>query len=146
MICIGQGVVEWVAKRVPGDFGQAQGIGWQRDGRIIAGVIYEDFNGVNVFCHIAAEGALTRPFLWTIFDYPFNQLRVKRITVPVAATNGRSMRFVQHLGFRFEARLTDAHPSGDLLIYCMRQPQAQRWLNLRDSHANLHKARLAMAA
>lgn len=119
----GPGVVEWIAKRTNefGSFGTDIGIGWQKNSRIIAGVAYADWNGPNVVCHIAAEGKLwaTRQYLWTIFDYPFNQLGCKRITVCVGEGNSASRRFVQHLGFELETTLTAAHPSGDLLVYRM---------------------------
>lgn len=144
-ICIGQFVVRWVAEKTSefGSFGTDAGIGLQRfDGsnwRLIAGVAYADWNGVNVVCHIASEGRnwMTREFLWTMFDYPFNQLHVERVTVCVGEGNSASRRFVQHLGFEEEARLRGAHPSGDLLIFCVRKPQAQRWLNLRKPHEEL---------
>lgn len=138
MIATGKGVVEWIARRTSefGSFGTDIGIGWMREGRLVAGVAYADWNGPNVVCHIAAEGKrwATRAYLWTIFDYPFNQLKVARITVCVGEGNGASRRFVRHLGFVEEARLTGAHPTGDLLIYSVRKPQAQRWLDLRKPH------------
>ena len=124
LIVVGQGVVEWVAKRTNeyGNFGCAQGIGWRRDESIVAGVAYAEWNGPNVVCHIASEGSrrwLTRAYLWTIFDYPFNQLGCKRITVCVGEGNQDSRRFVEHLGFTQEATLEGAHPSGDLIVYRM---------------------------
>ena len=130
-IAIGAEVVEWVAKRTNeyGNFGCATGIGLQewKDGgwQFIAGVAYAEWNGVNVVCHIAADGKrwATREFLRVIFDYPFNQLKVKRITVCVGECNFASRRFVEHLGFALETKLEGAHPSGDLLIYVMRKPQ-----------------------
>ena len=146
-ICTGQFVVEWVAKQTNdfGNFGSAAGIGVQKwdpvwkSWKMLAGVAYAQFNGPNVVCHIAAEGKnwATRHYLWMIFDYPFNQLKVKRITVEVGEGNLPSRRFVEHLGFEQEARLEGAHPTGDLLIYRMRKPQAERWLTLRDSHEKL---------
>lgn len=123
-LIIGKGVVEWVARQTAeyGNFGTDVGIGWQKDGQIIAGVAYASWNGVNVECHIASDKSkkwLTKQYLWTIFDYPFNQLKAKRITVCVGAGNEESTRFVKHLGFRLEAKLKDAHPTGDLQIFRM---------------------------
>ena len=141
-LTFGQHVVQWVAKQTNdyGTFGAAHGIGLQeaeqtRYGqvwRMIAGVVYEDWNRVNVVCHIAAEGKrwLTREYLWTIFDYPFNQLGVGRITVCVGEGNAASRRFCEHLGFALEARLDKAHPTGDILVYRLRKPEC-RWLALR---------------
>lgn len=140
MITIGKHVVEWVAKRTNefGSFGTDIGIGWMRD-RLVAGVAYADWNGPNIVCHIASDGSkkwLTRTFLWTIFDYPFNQVGAKRITVCVGQGNKDSIRFVTHLGFTHEATLADAHPTGDLLIFALRRENC-RWLTLRQSHEKM---------
>ena len=118
----GQVVTKWVAKRTNefGDFSASESIGWERHGELVAGVVYAQWNGPNVVCHIASDGRrhwATRQYLWTIFDYPFNQLKVKRITVCVGEGNRASRRFVEHLGFTLEAELAGAHPTGALRIY-----------------------------
>lgn len=123
-LVVGKGVVEWIASRT-GEFncfGTDVGIGWAKHGKIVAGVAYANWNGVNVECHIASDGSkhwLTREYLRVIFDYPFNQLKSKRITVVVGEGNADSNRFVKHLGFELECRLEAAHPTGDLLVYRM---------------------------
>ena len=123
-LVIGDKVVEWIAKRTNeyGSFGGAQAIGWERNGSLVAGVAYADWNGPNVVCHIASDGSrnwATKSYLWTIFGYPFTQLGCKRITVCVGDGNNDSKRFVRHLGFELEATLVEAHPSGDLLVFRM---------------------------
>ena len=148
MIVTGQGVVEWVAKRTNefGNFGAAVGIGWERDGELVAGVAYSDFNGVNVNMHVASDGTrrwMTREYLWTCFDYPFNQAKVKRITGLVGEGNTQSQRFNEHLGFTHEATLEGAHPTGSLLIYKMMREDCRF---LREPYANLYPHRLPMAA
>lgn len=146
-LVLGLEVVSWVAKRTNeyGSFGvAATGIGWQKNGQLVAGVVYCDWNGPNIVCHIASDGTrrwLTKEYLRVIFDYPFNQVKAQRITVTVGEGNKDSRRFVEHLGFVLEATLENAHPSGSLLIYKMTHSMC-RWLK----HENLHKARLAMAA
>ena len=132
-LLIGPSVVSWVAKRTNeyGNFGCAQGIGWKRDGQIVAGVAYAEWNGPNVVCHIASDGSrrwLTREYLRTIFDYPFRQLGVKRITVCVGEGNSDSRRFVIHLGFGLETTLRSAHPTGDLLVYAMFK-ESCKWIS-----------------
>jgi RimJ/RimL family protein N-acetyltransferase len=135
MIVVGPGVVEWVAKRTNefGNFGASQGIGWQRDGVLVAGVVYADWNGPNVVCHIASDGSrqwATRKYLRTIFDYPFNQLKVKRITVCIGEGNSNSRKFVEHLGFSLETTLgPDSHPTGRLFVYRMYRQEC-RWIGL----------------
>lgn len=131
-LIIGSPVVEWIAARTNeyGNFGAAQGLGWLKDGEIVAGVAYAEWNGPNVVCHIASDGSkrwLTREFLWTIFDYPFNQLGCKRITVCVGQKNADSNRFVKHLGFELECQLKDAHPTGALNIYRQFREEC-RWI------------------
>ena len=108
--------------------GTAQAIGRVRDGQIVAGVLYQDFNGVNVFCHIAVEpGGMSRQFLSMIFNYPFVQLGAKRITGVVPSINEAARKFDEHLGFELEAILSGAHPEGDLCIYTMTADKC-RWL------------------
>ena len=86
----------------------------------MAGVLYEDWNHANVVCHIAGEGNwATREYLNVIFDYPFNQLQVKRITVPVGSTNLKSINLVTRMGFALECTLTQAIPDGDLHLFRM---------------------------
>jgi RimJ/RimL family protein N-acetyltransferase len=133
MLTIGKHVVEWVAKCTNefGHFGTDVGIGWMRDGQIVAGVAYADWNGPNIVCHIASDGSrrwLTREYLWTIFDYPFNQCGCKRITVCVGQGNKDSVRFVKHLGFSPETTLRGAHPTGDLLVLVMWK-ESCRWIS-----------------
>lgn len=121
MITIGPGVVEWVARQTNeyGSFNGGQGIGWTRGGELIAGVVYSDWNGVNVVAHIAGKGTnwLTRQYLAVIFDYPFMQLKSNRITCMIGESNQPSRRLCEHLGFDLETTLEGAHPSGDLLVY-----------------------------
>lgn len=125
----------WVTARGGGDYvpGSCSAIGRVRDGRIVGGIIYESCNGANVVCHIAADGFswLNRTFLFQIFDYPFRQLGVNRMTAPVASVNKKARRFVERLGFDAEATLKDAHPEGDIIIYRMTRDNARRWLELR---------------
>lgn len=141
-LVVGKGVVDWVARQTNdyGNFGTDIGIGWEREGKLIAGVAYANWNGPNVECHIASDGSkrwLTRRFLWTIFDYPFNQLGVKRITVCVGEGNAASNRFVRHLGFTIEAELADAHPTGRLRIYRLWKSEC-RFLQVRHGKTRTH--------
>lgn len=128
-----QRIGPWVCARAGGTWvaGRGTTIGLHRGQEIVAGVLYEDYNRAQVICHIAGVGNwATREFLRVIFDYPFRQLGVKRITVPVASSNSKCRRFVEHLGFTLEASLKDAHPDGDILIYRMMAHEC-RWLELK---------------
>jgi len=89
--------------------------------KLIAGVVYTDYNGSNITAGIAGEGKswMTREFLWFMFFYPFIQAGAKRITACVEQTNFVSQQFVEKLGFELEFSMKDAGKTGDLLIYRM---------------------------
>lgn len=58
-----------------------KGIGLEKDGELIAGVLYEGFNAHNVWMHVASHRPgrwLQREYLRTCFEYPFLQVGVKR--------------------------------------------------------------------
>lgn len=102
---------------------QMKGLCQVRDGEVVAAVIYDDFNGQNVFCHIASDGSkrwMTKWYLHEIFKYPFVTLGCGRITLWIDATNIASVSFVTNLGFRREAVLEKAGKDGhDVLIFRM---------------------------
>lgn len=116
----------WVADRINGQFTpeNSAAIGLE-SGQMVAGVIYENWNRASVVCHIAVEGLLTPRYMAAIFDYPFNVLGVRKIIVPVADSNLKSINFVCKLGFRKEAQLLDAHPDGSLGLFTMNREQCK---------------------
>jgi len=120
----------WVGRQVEFEWlpGKCSAIGRVVDGELVAGIVYENFNGANVMAHMAARGRwANRHFLWLIFDYPFHQLGASRMTVWVADSNKRSLRFVEKLGFERESLMMGAHPSGDIHAYRMFKDHC-RWL------------------
>ncbi len=141
MIVTGESVIQWMRKKCPEEFGSLRGqsLGWLKDGELIAGVAYTDYNGVNISMHVYGEGNwLKRQFLWAAFDYPFNQLNLKRVTGVVGEGNNRARRFDEHLGFKLEARLKDAHPTGDLLIYSMFKDECRFLKGYKDGWKIIH--------
>lgn len=131
MIVTGSAIVDWMRSRSSeiGD-SPAQGIGWHDGKELVAGVAYTDFNGVNLNMHVVAVPGkrwLTREYLWTCFDYPFNQCKVRRVTGLVGEGNKEARKFDEHLGFELETTLKHAHPTGDLLVYRMFREQC-KWI------------------
>ena len=120
----------------------ASGIGLEEDGRLVAGVKYDNWNGASVCMHVAAEpGAkwMTRGYLFACFDYPFNQLKARKVLGPVAASNAQARRFDEHLGFKVEATIADAAPDGDLLIYSMTRDHC-RFLGMKHGQQSSTRA------
>lgn len=120
----------WVCARAGGTHipGSSQAIGLERDGELVAGVLYDQFNGRSVCMHVAADVPdwVSRKFLRLCFDYPFNQMGVNKVVGLVDSTNTRALSFDMHLGFVEEARLSDAGKEGDLVILTMTKEQC-RW-------------------
>ena len=102
-------------------------------GDLVGGVLYDNFiRGVNIDMHVASDGPyfLTRHFLGEVFRYPFEQLRVRRVTAKILAANTRSRRFNEHIGFVLEGICREAAPDGtDLCVYGMLAREC-RWLKL----------------
>ena len=82
-------VGHWVAEKLGSGYfaARSNAIGLVKDDRLIAGVIYENWNGRSIMCHIAVEGRLTRRYVGAIFDYAFNVCNVEKIIVPVESHN-----------------------------------------------------------
>jgi RimJ/RimL family protein N-acetyltransferase len=104
---------------------QMTGIGWAKNGELVAGAVFEGFNGWNMWMHIAAipgRSWLRRDFLLACFKYPFDVCGVVRLSGYVDASNVDSRRFCEHLGCRQEARLVGAaKDGGDVIIYVIRR-------------------------
>lgn len=119
-------VFEFITRTMPMQpCGGMKGLGLERDGELIAGVLYEGFNGRNVWMHVAAEPGkkwMTRDYLRYCFHYPFNEMGVDRVSGYVSASNADARRLDEHLGFKQEAVLAGAaSDGGDVLIYVMRR-------------------------
>lgn len=114
----GDAVGRWVAAQTGGAYfaEKSQAIGLVRDGSLVAGVIYENWNGKSIICHIAFLGRLSKEFLGLVYRYPFVTCGVAKIIAPIASDNVAAMRLVQKMGFTEEARLTDATPGGDVVF------------------------------
>lgn len=91
--------------------------------RMLACVLFTDYDEVNIGIHVASDGSrkwLNREYLRACFAYPFEQLKVRRVTGLVAASNAAALRFDLHLGFTLEGRLRNAAQDGsDLLVLGM---------------------------
>jgi ribosomal protein S18 acetylase RimI-like enzyme len=106
------------------------------NGEFVMGVTYDNYTESSISIHGRCDipGKVSREFYWAIFNYPFNQLKVKRLTALVSTANVKSQRLVEHLGFERETILKDYLKDGDGIIYIMR-PETCRFLKLGDRYA-----------
>lgn len=130
-------VCPWVCQRTGGEYipGEESGIGLIVDGVLMAGTTYGMNNGRSCLIHVAVDSGcpLVPEYVFSCFDYPFNQLGLIKLIGLVDSTNDRAIRLDKHLGFHLEATLKDAAPKGDLLIFSMTREQC-KWLRLGDRY------------
>lgn len=129
-------VGRWMQERGAGDWREgAKCIGLEKDGRLIAGVMCDWWNGASIYMHVAGEGKrwLDREFLWFAFHYPFEQLKCNVVIGLVSSANEAALRFDRHLGFVESARIKHACPDGDLVVLTITKDQASRWLKLKEA-------------
>ena len=103
-------------------WGNFNALGLVRSGTMVAGVIYNAYEAMNVNMHIGAtDGSrwLTPEFLHAAFDYPFNELGRKRVTAFMRAKNERAIKFAKNLGFTYEGTMPQYYADDDAVIYGM---------------------------
>ena len=103
-------------------WGVFNALGLVNSGTLVAGVIYNCFEGMNCNMHVGAiDGSkwMTQEFLHAAFDYPFNQLRMRRVTACIHSSRNKAISFVKNLGFEYEGRMKHYYENGDMLLYGM---------------------------
>ena len=128
-------ISKWVGHRIDeDDFGPCTAIGLEEDGNLIAGVVYNLYNGPSICMHVAAVPGkrwMTRDFLYRAFAYPFIQLGCRRVTGLVRVDNIEARRFDEHLGFVQEGVIRRGASDGtDMILYGMLKEEC-RWLGVR---------------
>lgn len=134
-IVVGTPVVRWTEARLSHRFRDpgAFGIGLERDGALVAGVVFDQRLHHDVHAHIAADhGALTsRRYLYAIHHYPFFMLGVRRISVCVRAGNHASAKLATDLGFALEGVKRAGYADGEDMLQLGMLKEDCRWLHSR---------------
>ena len=96
-------------------------LGITKGDKIIASVLYTRYRWPDVEVHIHSIDAAwcNRRTLRAIFDYPFNQLKCKRVTAVTDPANLAVCHFLKRVGFSEEGRQKQALPTGDALLLGM---------------------------
>lgn len=98
------------------------------DSRILVGVVYNRWCKHDVCMHVAVQGRIIPEMLFAAFDYPFNQVKVARITGLVPARNLAAQRFDEHLGFVREGLIRRGVGDDDLIVYGMLKEEC-KWIS-----------------
>lgn len=106
-------LIPWAIARIgiPAFRRDAYSIGLERDGELVAVVVFDSFSDWDCNMHIASDGTsawLNKALLLAAFGYPFTQLGLNRLTALVPAKNEAALRFDEHIGFVREGY----HPKG----------------------------------
>lgn len=113
-------LLPWAQERIGVTFRRdAYTIGLERDGELVAVVVYDTFSQSDCNMHIASDGTkawMNKELLVSAFAYPFLQLGLARVTGLVAASNEAALKFDEHLGFEREGYHRKAGPNGTDLI------------------------------
>lgn len=125
-------VIDYVAARIPGFVRTpgAKALGVAVDGKLAAGVVYENWNGPNINASIAVTDKrwASRSVLRRLFGYPFNDLGCEVITLLIAASNPASIRLARKLGFKGEAMIRFGAHDGSMLLVLQMERADCKWI------------------
>jgi len=126
-------VAEWVGNQLMRDaeaFKPCKAIGIEKDGKLIAGVVYNNYVGHLIEMTIASvdKSFATRHNLKALFAYPFTQINLGRVQALCSANNEGVQMFLKRLGFIHEGTHPAAyHDGGTAMSFGMLKHQC-RWL------------------
>ena len=107
----------WVAERVGqlASWGDFYAMGAERDGELVAGVVFNNTGECNATVHIAVSKPikLLSELLDHAFIYAFKTLKLRRLTAFVDAGNAKSLRLTGHIGFVDEFVMEQAGAGGN---------------------------------
>ena len=88
---------------------------------------YEPNGSIQIHTAIANPKYVTRQAIYSVFEYPFCQLGVKKVIGVINSSNEAALTFNIRLGFQVEAIISDAYDMGSMYILSMTLEQC-RWL------------------
>lgn len=97
----------------------AYSLGLEREGVLVAVVVYDGFSRCDCNMHLASDGSgkwMNKAILAASFAYPFIQLRLNRVTGLVPAKNDEALKLNEHLGFVREGLCLKALPDDDMVV------------------------------
>jgi hypothetical protein len=116
----GPQVAGFVASLIPGcarGFGECQAVGFVDSGKLVAGVVYHNWNPESGVIELSAASVnrawLTKERLSVIFEYPFGFCRM--VLTRQSENNARALRIWRSLGGK-EYRIPDLRGPGEAEI------------------------------
>jgi RimJ/RimL family protein N-acetyltransferase len=127
-------IVKWVMGKLQAPAVKPyRGLGLEDDrGRLVAGVVFNGYNGANVDITVYGPGHIGRRELRAVFGYAFGPLQATRITARTRRKNAlHSDKILERLGFRYEAKAVAYYGEGranDAMVYRMLRREC-RWID-----------------
>ena len=120
----------WVAKEVEQrcTWGSFYAMGAEVNGKIVSGVVFNNFNECNATAHIAVSKP-TKLFLELLDHavmYAFESCGLRRLTGLVEADNSKALKLDKHIGFIEEGVMKQAGSDGQDMIVLVLWPQNYR--------------------
>lgn len=100
-------------------------MGLEKNGKLVAGILFEAYNKHNVNAHIVYKG-FSKSFAELAdhaFKYAFDFLKVKRITGYVEKDNEKALKLDKHFGFRIEGCMKKAGSNGQDMYILVLWPE-----------------------
>ena len=92
-------------------------IGLEREGKIVAVAVFNDYTGDNVEITVASEGRWAfRGVIRRAMYYAFTELGCKRITAHIKPSNKRALSAAHRVGFKQEGRARKWFGNEDAII------------------------------
>lgn len=125
-------VGEWVRERMPkvhSWMGEFKSLAAVENGVMMGAVVYDAFTPYDCCIHVRLDkpGCKEPAILRCVFAYPFEQLKLKRLTGLVAASNDKGRQLCTWLGFHLEGCKASALGDEDELVYGLLK-ESCRWL------------------
>jgi RimJ/RimL family protein N-acetyltransferase len=104
---------------------------------VLGRVIFSDYTGRggSIKIHVTSWDPrwISRGLLYIVFDYPFNQLGVKKIFADIRRSDVRTFQFAVKAGFKAEAGIEGVYPDDDMLVMSLYRDDC-RFLGVSPAH------------
>jgi RimJ/RimL family protein N-acetyltransferase len=121
---------EWISQKIEDDYQDGDiCFAVERDGELIAGVFFTNWNGSNLNMHLRCDdkNAMNYPFLRRIYEWGFVDVGANRITGIVVESNTKSIKAAEKMGFIREATLVNFLPK-DSVVFMVMFPENCKYL------------------
>lgn len=144
-------VAYWTASHIPHvhGFGLATAIGVEKDGDLVAGIVYSDYNPIYKTMQVSMAAIDPRwaqkGVIRALLHYPFEQVGIRKLWSIIPQTNERALRFNVGIGFKKEATLANQFGDDHAIVTRMFRGTYERRYKVKSHGNKKHRDRAACA-